>query len=70
MMGQRRCLHCSASCQQLHLEGSMSKVISAQTLPLPFLSADVFVAPCSPHESAALVGKGRRKYRAIAEHSV
>lgn len=54
----------------LHLEGSMSKVISAQTLPLPFLSADVRVAPCSPNESAALLGKGGRRYRAIAEHSV
>lgn len=34
---------------------------SQQTLPLPFLSADICVAPCSPNESAALVGKGGEK---------
>lgn len=35
---------------------------SAQTLPLPFLSADVCVAPWPPNESAALkVKEGKKK---------
>lgn len=54
----------------LHLEGSMSKIISAQTLPLPSLSDDVCVWLPALQMNQQHLGERKEGYRAIAEHSV